>query len=80
MKGIWKAVLFSTILIILKGWMKCNSLLESFGSLLFSDFIGDFIDVAESSYKYFWELSVVRVFPIIEHWGNWAQCYVIYLL
>ena len=33
--------------------MKCNSLLESLGSLLFSDFIGDFIDVAESSYKYF---------------------------
>ena len=60
--------------------MKCNSLLESFGSLLFSDFIGDFIDVAESSYKYFWELSVVRVFPIISHWGKWAQCYVIYLL
>ena len=35
--------------------MKCISILESFGSL--SDFISDFIVVAESSCKGFWEIN-----------------------
>ena len=35
--------------------MKCISLLESFGNL--SDFISDFIVVAESSGKDFWEIN-----------------------
>ena len=42
----------------------------------FSDFIGDFIIVAESFYKIFEDFQL-QVFPIIR---NWAQCNFIYLL
>ena len=45
--------------------VKCISLLESFESLLVTSLASDLIVVAESSYKDFSELSVVRVFPII---------------
>ena len=53
MKWIWKVV-FSTILIILKGWSEI-SLLESFGSLLVTSLVTVTV-VAESSYKDFWEI------------------------
>ena len=58
--------------------MKWISLLESFGSLLV-DFINDFIVVAESSYKYFWELLVVR--SVFNQWElSPVQFYICYMV
>ena len=51
--------------------MKCISVLESFGSL--SDFISDFIVVAESSCEDFWQINGKFVGNIPGWDDAWSQ-------
>ena len=60
MKWIWKVVFSTILLTILKGW-EVHFFIRKF----FSDFISNFIFVAESFYKDIWELLVVSV---SKHW------------
>ena len=59
---------FSTILIILKGWSEFRKFWKSF-----SDFISDFIVVSESSYKDFWEINGKFVGNIPGWDDAWSQ-------
>ena len=58
-KWIWKVVFSTILLIILKGW-EVHFFIRKFWKS-FSDFISDFVVVAESFYKDLWELSVASI-------------------